>query len=318
MSPSCQYCGSGSTRLIFHVQHSELQRSTFFECGNCHVYFLHPLPSTEQLQKAYDEHYYGVQNRKFTPGVQWIREAALHGRIRQFQKLIQQPAHVLDIGCGDGSFLQALSRRGNFVCGTELPGKAADRAAAVPELKLHLEPITSHTFPPDSFDAIYLWHVFEHLQSPLEYLDWISKWLRPNGFLILALPNSRSWQSRLFRGYWFHLDPPRHISLPPFEAILAQARTRGFVLHSCNTLSLEQNIFGYLQSFLNLLWPQRDILYDWLKGNSRLSAAILGQLLLTLSFCPFAIALTLLEAGRNAGGVLELVFKKSEASLLSD
>ena len=61
------------------------------------------------------------------------------------------------------------------------------------------------------FDVMSLWHVLEHLADPDRTLRDCARWLTQGGLLLVAVPNLDSWQARVFRGAWFHLDPPFHL-----------------------------------------------------------------------------------------------------------
>jgi 2-polyprenyl-3-methyl-5-hydroxy-6-metoxy-1,4-benzoquinol methylase len=44
----------------------------------------------------------------------------------------------------------------------------------------------------DSYDAIFLVHVLEHMENPVEELSRLGKWLRPNGKLFILVPNANA------------------------------------------------------------------------------------------------------------------------------
>ena len=67
------------------------------------------------------------------------------------------------------------------------------------------------SLPPASFDLITLWHVMEHLPNIRQYWQVISRLLKPDGILIIALPNSSSWDAKHYGSYWAAWDVPRHI-----------------------------------------------------------------------------------------------------------
>lgn len=72
-------------------------------------------------------------------------------------------------------------------------------------------------FPPESFDAVTLWDVVEHVRDPAEALRAVRRLLRPGGTLALSTPNLRGLFPRLSQpvgrvtGYWTHPEPPAHL-----------------------------------------------------------------------------------------------------------
>jgi len=53
-------------------------------------------------------------------------------------------------------------------------------------------------------------HSLEHTLDPLGDLTKACVALRPDGLALVTVPNFASWQRRLFRDRWYHLDLPRH------------------------------------------------------------------------------------------------------------
>jgi hypothetical protein len=101
-------------------------------------------------------------------------------------------------------------------------------------------------------------------------LNRLSDLLAPDGVLIVSVPNFRSWQSRVFRGSWFHLDPPRHvIHFEPdtLENCLRQAR-----LETTKRWEFlpEYGSSGWVQSTLNQVLPHRNYLYEVVKDRGAL------------------------------------------------
>src|SRR3990167_184525 len=95
-----------------------------------------------------------------------------------------KPLEVLDIGCSDGYLLKMIRERyKSQVTGIEVNpghrnwGKYMDCLNIVPDLKEQ-----------KVFDLICCYHVFEHVQSPLDFLMWITRSLTDGGYLYLALP----------------------------------------------------------------------------------------------------------------------------------
>ena len=86
-------------------------------------------------------------------------------------------------------------------------------------------------YPDNSFQAIVMTHVIEHLPDPIEVLKECSRILAPGGKLVLITPNSEAWGHTLYRRNWRQLDPPRHLHI--FSANTLQTITQrvGFKIH---------------------------------------------------------------------------------------
>jgi 2-polyprenyl-3-methyl-5-hydroxy-6-metoxy-1,4-benzoquinol methylase len=119
---------------------------------------------------------------------------------------------ILDVGCGNGLFLLDMRSAGWNIQGVDPDpaAVAAARAAGVPAEEGALE---NASFPPESFDAVTLNHVIEHLPDPRRTLRICHELLAPDGVLWVATPNLRSQSHRTFGKYWRGLEPPRHLVL---------------------------------------------------------------------------------------------------------
>jgi SAM-dependent methyltransferase len=119
---------------------------------------------------------------------------------------------LLDIGCGQGTFLSEMSRAGWDVQGVEpdLSAAAVARANGVPVVD---EPLERAQLTPGSFDAATMNHVIEHFHEPNEALRIAQRLLKPGGLLWIATPNLDSRGHALFGRDWIGLEPPRHLVL---------------------------------------------------------------------------------------------------------
>lgn len=106
---------------------------------------------------------------------------------------------VLDIGCGQGFFAAELAKRGNRVTGIDnLP------SAAVPSLDQYVSANLDHGLAPaleqlegKRFDRVLLLDVLEHLERPDQILEQCRNFLKPDGRLVVSLPNVANITVRL-------------------------------------------------------------------------------------------------------------------------
>ena len=224
-------------------------------------------------------------------------------------------ANVLDIGCGNGRFLQELIAENYCGYGIELLSKSAGRASRIPGLNLKIGQLCEDDFEEHFFDAVTMWHVIEHLPNPLETLKIIGKILKQGGYLMVSLPNIDSFQSRLFGGRWLHLDPPRHLFFFGPSDMTKILQLFGFEIVTIKYFSLEQNPFGIQQSILNCMLKKREVLFEVLKGNRSYAdeysdVSILLQKIFYITTFPLFAILSVIEACLKKGGTMEIVFRK--------
>jgi len=313
---SCLYCGSANSREAFEVQDIFNDQYQWLVCQQCTTAFLHPQPTEQQLTRAYDESYYGSGEKKFIPIVEKVVDFFRKRNARQLAAQFGHKGRVLDIGCGNGNLLHYLGKEGDFeLHGIEPEGKSAERAAEHKEINLHKGYLKEGLYPKNYFDAISLVHVFEHLPNPKETLAIIDQILKPKGFLLIEIPNISSWQAKLFKQHWLHLDPPRHLQLTPPILLKKELKEMGCQLKSEAYFSPQFNPFGVQQSILNWLLPQRELLYEALKGNQEyLKDYSKGNLLLQKIFhwtsFPLFIFSDLVASVFKRGGTVKLLLKK--------
>jgi 2-polyprenyl-3-methyl-5-hydroxy-6-metoxy-1,4-benzoquinol methylase len=266
----CIFCGSSqftkfcSTVDIFQ-NYYEIRH-----CNECRAYYLSPSPSGEQLAKAYDVSYYGTNETKFKAGlIERVLDGFRKQRGRKIARILPPHARVLDIGCGNGNFLEFLSTINDFeLHGIERDKTAAARARLKTGMTIKTTPLEAGNYPNQYFDAITMFHVFEHLTNPAETLLIIDQILKPCGILYISFPNIDSLQALLFKGKWLHLDPPRHLLFFKPKDFIAIMKEKNFTCKKVSFISLEQNPFGVIQSLLNVVLNKREILFERLKGNT--------------------------------------------------
>ena len=101
------------------------------------------------------------------------------------KKHLQPNGRLLDIGCGTGSFLAFMKKKGCKVSGIESNAKARNIC-----LENNIEVQATETeLHPESFDTISLWHVLEHLPNPENSINTYRDLLKPTGLLVVAVPN---------------------------------------------------------------------------------------------------------------------------------
>lgn len=137
------------------------------------------------------------------------------------------PRKLLDVGCGNGSYLLSMRRLGWHVEGIE-PDPEAAKFAAAEGLPVRVAPLESCELAPASYDAVTLHHVIEHLADPWRVLVRLRRALKPGGVLVVVVPNPASAGARRFGPAWRAWDAPRHRVLLGPRALAAAARDAGF------------------------------------------------------------------------------------------
>ena len=217
---NCTICNSSKTSKVFDAVDHFSTRETFpiYYCKNCGFRFTNNFPSEDSIGRYYDSPDYishsdsksGLINRLY----HFFRKQMLKKKVNLVSKYVapkqKSNIHLLDIGSGTGYFLNAAKERGYTVTGIEKDSNARDYAITNFALDIKDEQ-SLWSIENDSFDVITLWHVLEHMENLNEVVAKINSILKPDGVVILALPNHNSHDAKKYKGYWAAYDVPRHL-----------------------------------------------------------------------------------------------------------
>ena len=177
---------------------------------------------------------------------------------------------LLDYGAGAGGFARFMAGRGFETVGLE--PYSLGTTLEEPNLRLVRAPLAQVKGSLGKFDVITMWHVLEHLEHPVELLQELRSMLAPGGVLVVSVPNFASWQSEVFKGGWFHLDPPRHLLQFEPSTLEDCLRRAGFTVANQVPFIPEYGTSGWIQSALNRVLPHQNFLYEWVKDRGALSS----------------------------------------------
>ncbi len=135
---------------------------------------------------------------------------------------------LLDVGCGNGSFLILARSCGWRVIGIDPDLSALKRCTenGLDQLYTSIEELGMWE---GKVDVITMNHVIEHLHKPCEVLKAAYKLLKPGGTLWIETPNITSVGHKKFGKNWFHLDPPRHLVLFNSSSLNTAINSAGFI-----------------------------------------------------------------------------------------
>jgi SAM-dependent methyltransferase len=234
--PACRLCGAEGAPLYAGLRDRSYGAPgswSFRSCPNagCALIWLDPAPAEGEAAKAYRNYY---THRSFSPpaGESAVDRALLAvyfaadnllsritglGALQRRAEVMYldgvSPGRLLDVGCGDGTIPARLRRLGWSAEGTEVDPEAAAHARTKHGLTVHLGSLETLGLSGDSFDAVVMNHVVEHVHDPVALLRECRRILRPGGRLVVVTPNTKSLGHRIFGKDWGHLDPPRHLHL---------------------------------------------------------------------------------------------------------
>ena len=170
-----------------------------------------PQPAAEDLAGYYQSQAY-ISHSNTQKGIvpflyAMVQKWSLKNKINLINSLSNHKGTLLDIGAGTGNFCETSKQNSWDVYGVE-PSQKAREIAAKKNIFLHQ---SIEDFKGQQFDVITLWHVLEHLPDLENTITAIQKLLKPNGVLIVAVPNYNSFDAKHYKGFWAAYDVPRHL-----------------------------------------------------------------------------------------------------------
>jgi SAM-dependent methyltransferase len=262
------------------------------KCQVCGIGVTDPAP--EHLQPHYAE-YYGARH--------WITASLCdHRRISLVERMAGPGGgkRLLDIGCGEGTFLRVARKRGWEVTGTELNPVPARQQGL--EVFSTLDECESR----GPFDCVTLWHSLEHMPDPMAVIARIRGFISQGGLVLLAVPDFEGLQSETFGSSWLHLDLPRHLYHFTAASLDGMLHRTEFVPVAHWHQEFEYDLMGWWQSALNTVSSTPNVLFDFLT-KKKVRGTLIDKIVSGVS-APFisfaAFLLVWLGSAAGRGGTL--------------
>lgn len=172
----------------------------------------HPQPSLENLGKYYESVDYishtDSKRSLFEKCYHFIKSIALKNKLNLINSVQPSKGSILDIGAGTGDFLSFVQQEGWQAIGVEPSEKA--KAKAIAKKKGVSFVGNTSELDNNSFDVISMWHVLEHVPDLDSQIKELKRLLKPNGTLIIAVPNFKSFDAKHYGKFWAAFDVPIH------------------------------------------------------------------------------------------------------------
>lgn len=194
-------------------------------CKACGLIFVSPMP--RDSAELYSEGYFS--GGKEFGYVEYDRDKEPMRRtfetyLAHMEKTLGKKGRLLDIGCATGYFMEVARRSGWEAEGVDI-SEHASRVGRAKGLTIY-----TGAMPPkdlrDSYDAITLLDVIEHVQDPKAVIAQCGRLLREGGIIVVTTPDSGTIWARLLGPRWHLVVPPEHLVLfnrKNFVEMLARA-----------------------------------------------------------------------------------------------
>jgi 2-polyprenyl-3-methyl-5-hydroxy-6-metoxy-1,4-benzoquinol methylase len=214
---SCPNCGESDISKVLSAKDYTVSHEVFeiWECKNCTQRFTQNVPDQQHIGKYYQSENYISHSDTSKGLINNLYHKVRKRTLVQKKKLIEKTTgksngNILDVGAGTGAFLNAMKNANWNVTGLEPDENARTKALELYNLDLK-EAEKLFSLPAESFDAITLWHVLEHVHALHEYVEQLKNLVSKDGKLFIAVPNYTSADAKMYDEFWAAYDVPRHL-----------------------------------------------------------------------------------------------------------
>jgi 2-polyprenyl-3-methyl-5-hydroxy-6-metoxy-1,4-benzoquinol methylase len=173
--------------------------------------YTHPVPDEVLLPKYYESDNYishtDAKRTIFEKTYQIIKKITLKNKRTLINKAAPKKGILLDIGAGTGDFLAVVTTGGWNTIGVE-PNQNAKKIAIEKGVKFV---DSTSEIQNSSIDVITMWHVLEHVPNLENQISELKRMIKPNGIIIIAVPNYNSFDAKHYGPFWAAFDVPRHL-----------------------------------------------------------------------------------------------------------
>lgn len=225
----CPVCFSGEVWSL-----TQIKKHVIRKCSRCKCRYLATFPEDEELVRLYNADYFnsgedlmhGYASGELTTASRKTNER----RMNILRKSTSAGARVLEVGAGTGLFGHFVAREFEYV-GIDLSDKAV-RHARTGGIDVYLASLMDFVNTGPSFDALTMFHVFEHLANPHDALGRVKELLKPGGVVILVTPDTESLLCAISGDSWVSYKFPEHLILYSRSALIELLEHSGFEIVS--------------------------------------------------------------------------------------
>jgi 2-polyprenyl-3-methyl-5-hydroxy-6-metoxy-1,4-benzoquinol methylase len=203
---------SSKTKHFLNVKDYSVSGETFelLHDSELDMLITHPQPSLEKLPSYYESADYisHTDGKKslFEKMYQFVKGIALKNKLKLINSESQKGT-ILDIGAGVGDFLVTAKNDGWNIIGTEPSEKA--KTIAINKGVSFVSDLSE--IENQSLDVITMWHVLEHVPNLEHQMAELKRMIKPNGTIIIAVPNFNSFDANYYGKFWAAFDVPIHL-----------------------------------------------------------------------------------------------------------
>ncbi len=201
---ACKICGE----QLWPVKGYENDQFTLLKCQNCSLCTISPLPSDEVLEHFYANYHKRYKYKFENRALRSINRKTWETRAQHVQHLAPKASSLLDIGCGQGNFLQVaqciptthgidISAKNIQICQNKM-------------LSVSKQDINNFSTT-RQYSVVCAWDVLEHIKHPDIVMRKIHNLTEDGGLLCFSTINIKSVSALYRKRKWRYFCPPEHL-----------------------------------------------------------------------------------------------------------
>lgn len=188
----CPLCGSSNLELLANKVRFG-NNADVYKCTDCTLAFLDQQSFVfpeDFYEKEYHQTYIThVEPAAFDPQAYFEKmKKATYPWAQKFLQMLNGNETVLDIGCSTGHFIEMVKHKTKKIYGYDLNRQEVEFCKNALELDVSDQQLQER-FSEGTFDYITMIYVLEHIAEPATFLGTIKRFLKPDGRLIILVPN---------------------------------------------------------------------------------------------------------------------------------
>jgi len=175
----------GEDELADRTEFTQSEPTDIVRCLRCGTLLRDPRPSPDALRALYARDTYGEEA---LAALAENQEAFFSEKARGFAPLLPGGARVLEVGPFVGGFLAAARERGWRATGVDIGAETVAFMRGRGHEVLEGD-VLDADLPERAWDAVFIWNTFDQLDRPRDVLERVRRLLRPDGLIVLRVPN---------------------------------------------------------------------------------------------------------------------------------
>ncbi len=185
----CPLCPKTDNKII-RQRLSEEDSTTVYECGDCDLEFLNTWDDVEYVKSLYEgDKYIFTHNAVETENVD-LKFNEYDVRYKRMKPYLNKSTSLLEVGCGDGLFLDRIRNDVAIAEGIEMSPPQVEKVRSMGFTCY--DEMVGELVPPRKYDVICMFAVLEHVPLVGDFLQQLKEYMHEDTHLFIEVPHRKN------------------------------------------------------------------------------------------------------------------------------